>query len=170
MFFHADLLHLSSNMLFLWVFGDNIEDAVGHAKFLAFYLACGIFSGLIHVWILPNSWLPLIGASGAVAGIIAAYLILHPQVRVWVLVFRVIPMQITAFWVLGLWAGTQVFMLIFTRGDQVAWAAHVGGMVAGAALIVVARRPGVALLDLGTADANRSVVSHVIPTAPSELP
>jgi membrane associated rhomboid family serine protease len=170
MFFHADFVHLTSNMLFLWVFGDNIEDAVGHVRFLAFYLLCGIFSGLAHAWMLPSSWVPLIGASGAVAGIIAAYLMLHPQVRVWVLVFRVIPMQITAFWVLGLWAATQVFMLIFTKGDHVAWAAHVGGMIAGAALIVVARRPGVPLFDLDAADAHPPVIGHAVPSRPSELP
>jgi membrane associated rhomboid family serine protease len=170
MFFHADFLHVSSNMLFLWVFGDNVEDAVGHVKFLAFYLACGVFSGLVHAWMFPNSWMPLIGASGAVAGIIAAYLLLHPHVRVWVLVFRVIPMQITAFWVLGIWAGTQVFMLLFTKGDQVAWSAHVGGMIAGAALIVVARRPGVPLFDLESADLHPSITGHAVPSGPSEVP
>jgi membrane associated rhomboid family serine protease len=170
MFFHSDLLHLASNMLFLWVFGDNIEDAVGHVRFLLFYLACGIFSALVHAWMLPGSWVPLIGASGAIAGVIAAYLMLHPHVRVWVLVFRVIPLQISAFWVLGIWIITQVFMLIFTRGDHVAWSAHVGGLIAGAALIVVARRPGVPLFDLDMADAHPPAVGHAVPSGPSEVP
>jgi membrane associated rhomboid family serine protease len=71
MFFHADIFHLLGNMLFLWVFGHNVEDATGHAKFLFFYLACGVFAGLFHTWMLPDSDLPLIGASGAVAGVIA---------------------------------------------------------------------------------------------------
>ena len=115
-FFHANFLHLASNMLFLWVFGDNIEDAVGHVRFLVFYLVCGAVAGLVHAWMLPNAWVPLIGASGAVAGVIAAYLVLHPHVRVWVLAFRVIPLQITALWVLGVWAGTQVFMVLFSQG------------------------------------------------------
>ncbi len=170
-FFHANFLHLASNMLFLWVFGDNIEDAVGHVRFLVFYLACGAVAGLVHAWMLPNAWVPLIGASGAVAGIIAAYLVLHPRVRVWVLAFRVIPLQITALWVLGVWAGTQVFMALFTRGDQVAWWAHIGGMVAGAALIVVLRRPGVLLLDLDRSElAPAPILGYAVPAAASELP
>ena len=171
-FFHADFLHLASNMLFLWVFGDNIEDAVGHLRFLVFYLACGAVAGLVHAWMLPNAWVPLIGASGAVAGIIAAYLVLHPRVRVWVLAFRVIPLQITALWVLGVWAGTQIFMLLFARGDQVAWWAHIGGMAAGAALIVVLRRPGVLLLDRDRTESSAPapMLGYAVPAAPSELP
>jgi membrane associated rhomboid family serine protease len=170
-FFHADFLHLASNMLFLWVFGDNIEDAVGHLGFLVFYLACGAVAGLVHAWMLPNAWVPLIGASGAVAGIIAAYLVLHPHVRVWVLAFRVIPLQITASWVLGVWAGTQVFMVLVARGDHVAWWAHIGGMAAGAALIVVLRRPGVPLLDRDRSEvAQAPTLGYAVPAAASELP
>ena len=93
-FLHGDILHLLSNMLFLWVFGDNVEDAMGHLKYLMFYLLCGIAGGLAHAAMLPASPLPLIGASGAVAGVIAAYLILHPRVLVWVLAFRIIPLHI----------------------------------------------------------------------------
>jgi membrane associated rhomboid family serine protease len=170
-FFHADFLHLTSNMLFLWVFGDNIEDAVGHFRFLLFYLACGAVAGLVYAWMLPNAWVPLIGASGAVAGVIAAYLMLHPHVRVWVLAFRIIPLQITALWVLGVWAGTQVFMLLFAPGDHVAWWAHIGGMAAGAALIVVLRRPGVPLLDRDRGEfVQAPILGYVVPAAPSELP
>ena len=92
---------------------------------------------------LPTSKLPLIGASGAVAGVIAAYLILHPRVLVWVLAFRFIPLRITAAWVLGVWVATQLVMVLINRADQVAWWAHIGGMVAGAILILFMRRPGV---------------------------
>jgi hypothetical protein len=93
--------------------------------------------------VLPASKLPLIGASGAVAGVIAAYLILHPRVMVWVLAFRFIPLRISAAWVLGLWVATQLFMVLLNQPDQVAWWAHIGGMVTGAILIVFMRRPGV---------------------------
>ena len=149
MFLHGDILHLLSNMLFLWVFGDNVEDAMGHIKFIVFYLICGIAGGLAHSLVLPTSKLPLIGASGAVAGVIAAYLILHPRVMVWVLAFRFIPLRISAAWVLGIWVATQLFMVIINQPDQVAWWAHIGGMVAGAILIVFMRRPGVPLFDRG---------------------
>jgi membrane associated rhomboid family serine protease len=150
-FLHSDILHLLSNMLFLWVFGDNVEDATGHFKFLAFYILCGIAAGLAHALILPASGLPLIGASGAVAGVIAAYLILHPRVRVWVLAFRIIPLRISAAWVLGVWVVSQFIMIALAPSDQVAWWAHVGGMVAGAILILLMRRPGVPLFDRGLA-------------------
>jgi membrane associated rhomboid family serine protease len=148
-FLHGDILHLLSNMLFLWVFGDNVEDAMGHLKFLAFYVLSGVAGGLAHAFALPDSGLPLIGASGAVAGVIAAYLILHPRVRVWVLAFRFIPLRISAAWVLGVWVITQLVMVALAPADQVAWWAHVGGMAAGAILVVFLRRPGVPLFDRG---------------------
>ncbi len=150
-FFHGDIFHLFSNMIFLWVFGDNVEDAVGHFKFLIFYALCAVFAGLLHVHMSPESGRPLIGASGAVAGVIAAYLLLHPKVRVWVLVFRLIPIRINAMWALGAWIALQVVMVYLAQvGIQqgpVAWWAHIGGLAAGAILIVFMRRPGVALLD-----------------------
>jgi rhomboid family protein len=149
MFLHGDILHLLSNMLFLWVFGDNVEDAMGHIKFLIFYVACGMAGGFVHALALPASKLPLIGASGAVAGVIAAYLILHPRVMVWVLAFRIIPLRISAAWVLGVWVATQLFMILLNQPDQVAWWAHVGGMLTGAILILFMRRPGVPLFDRG---------------------
>jgi membrane associated rhomboid family serine protease len=147
MFLHTNFLHLTSNMLFLWVFGDNVEDAMGHIKYLAFYLICGVAGGLAHCFMLPASKLPLIGASGAVAGVIAAYLILHPRVLVWVLAFRFIPLRISAAWVLGVWVATQLLMVLVNQSDQVAWWAHVGGMATGAILILFMRRPGVPLFD-----------------------
>ena len=121
----------------------------GTSNFSLFYLLCGIAGGLAHALMLPTSRLPLIGASGAVAGVIAAYLILHPRVRVWVLAFRFIPLRISAAWVLGVWVVTQFVMIAIAPSDQVAWWAHVGGMVAGAVLVLVLRRPGVPLFDRG---------------------
>jgi membrane associated rhomboid family serine protease len=150
MFFHADIFHLLGNMLFLWVFGDNVEDAMGHAKFLFFYLACGVFAGLFHAWMVPDSDLPLIGASGAVAGVIAAYLMLHPRVGVWILAFKFIPLRISAGLVLGLWIVLQIVMVAVSDAGPAAWWAHIGGLLAGAALILVLRRPGVPLFDKGT--------------------
>jgi membrane associated rhomboid family serine protease len=151
MFLHADIVHLGGNMLFLWVFGDNVEDAMGHVRFLFFYLACGIFAGLFHSWMVPDSDMPLIGASGAVAGVIAAYLMLHPRVGVWVLAFKVIPLRISAGLVLGLWIGLQIAMIMIADQGPTAWWAHMGGLIAGAVLVVVMRRPGVPLFDKGMA-------------------
>lgn len=149
MFFHADILHLGGNMLFLWVFGDNVEDAVGHLKFLFFYLACGVIAAVVHAFVSANSAVPLIGASGAVAGVIAAYLMLHPRVQVWVLVFKAIPMQISALFALGAWVIWQIVMAVMPQVGPVAWWAHIGGLMAGAVLILLLRRPGVKLFDRG---------------------
>ena len=149
MFFHGDIVHLASNMLFLWVFGDNIEDDLGHARFLVFYLLCGIAAGLSHACLQPESKIPLIGASGAVAGVVAAYIMLHPRVRVWVLALQFIPLRLNSMFVLGLWIATQLIMILMPRTDDVAWWAHIGGMVAGAILVVIMRRPGVPLFDKG---------------------
>lgn len=149
MFFHGDILHLAGNMLFLWVFGDNVEDALGHVKFLFFYLACGVAGGLLHAWIEPTSGVPLIGASGAVAGVIAAYLMLHPRVRVWVLALKAIPLRISAAFALGIWILIQVVMVFLPQVGPTAWWAHIGGLLAGAVLVVFLRRPGVPLFDRG---------------------
>ncbi len=151
MFFHGDILHLVGNMLFLWVFGDNVEDGLGHLRFLVFFLACGIFGGIAHAVMMPSSGIPLIGASGAVAGVIAAYLMLYPRVMVWVLIMRFIPIRITAAFALGAWIATQLVMAAIpyvVPGAQigpVAWWAHIGGIIAGAVLVVFMRRPGVPL-------------------------
>jgi membrane associated rhomboid family serine protease len=147
MFFHGDVFHLAGNMLFLWVFGDNVEDAMGHAKYLFFYLTCGIFAGLVHAAMIPDSPNPLIGASGAVAGVIAAYLMLHPRVRVWVLALKAIPLRISAALCLGLWIAIQIVMVALPQTGPVAWWAHIGGLIAGALLVIVLRRPGVPLFD-----------------------
>ncbi|MEO1703163.1 MAG: rhomboid family intramembrane serine protease [Pseudomonadota bacterium] len=146
-FLHADFLHLASNMLFLWVFGDNVEDALGHFRFLVFYLLCAIAGGIAHGLVDPSSAIPLIGASGAVAGIIGAYLMLHPRVRVWVLVLMRIPLPLPAWIPLLGWIGFQIFMLVTGGDEMVSWAAHVGGFFAGALLVFVLKRRAVPLFD-----------------------
>lgn len=157
MFFHGDPLHIAGNMLFLWVFGDNVEDACGHVRFLILYLVCGVIGGLTHVVFQADSSAPLIGASAAVAGIVAAYLVLHPRVRVWVLAFKFIPLRISAVWLLGAWIGMQIAMVMLPQTGPVAWWAHIGGIVAGAVLVVVLRRPGVWLFDQGAWPALKKV-------------
>jgi membrane associated rhomboid family serine protease len=146
-FLHGSWLHLGSNMLFLWVFGDNVEDALGHFKFLFFYLACAAAGALMHGLVLPASEAPLIGASGAVSGVVAAYLMLHPKVRVWVLVFMRFPLPLPAFIPLLFWVGQQFVMLVIDGESNVSWGAHVGGILAGAVLVLFLRRPGVPLFD-----------------------
>jgi membrane associated rhomboid family serine protease len=146
-FLHADWLHLLSNMLFLWIFGDNIEDAMGPVKFVLFYLACAILAGLAHTLFNPDSVGPLIGASGAVAGVMGAYILLYPHARVYVL-FRIvipIPLPLPAMWMLGAWAAMQVFYAFAMPGEPVAWWAHLGGLVSGALLAVPLKRREVPL-------------------------
>jgi len=147
MFFHGDVFHLLGNLLFLWVFGDNVEDALGHMKFLVFYLLCGVAGGLLHTAISSESGTPLIGASAGVAGIIAAYLMLHPRVNLWILVMRVLPLRVSAAFALGLWILMQVIMVLMPQVGPVAWWAHIGGLIAGALLVIPLRRPGVPLFD-----------------------
>lgn len=143
MFLHADFFHLLSNMLFLWVFGDNVEDALGHLKYLVFYLLCGALAGLAHLFIYPDSYGPLIGASGAVAGVMGAYLVLYPQVRVFVLnkIIVMFPIALPAWVVLGIWIVGQLVYVTIGSDDGVAWWAHIGGVAAGAALVLLFRRP-----------------------------
>ena len=149
LFLHGGFMHLFSNMLFLWVFGDNIEDSMGHGRFLAFFLACGSVASLVHALSVPDSEMPLIGASGAISGILGAYLVLHPKVKVWVLLFAWIPMRLPTFLILGLWAVMQFINSIGGDAETttVAWSAHAAGFVAGAALIPYFRYPHVPLFD-----------------------
>ncbi|ODT71140.1 MAG: hypothetical protein ABS75_09790 [Pelagibacterium sp. SCN 63-23] len=146
-FLHADWLHLLSNMLFLWVFGDNIEDAFGHWKFLAFYLACAVLAALAHLLFNLDGNGPLIGASGAVAGIMGAYILLYPHVRVFVLarIVWLIPLPVPAFWMLGVWIATQLFYVVIGSQEPVAWWAHLGGFAAGLVLAPFFRRRGMPL-------------------------
>jgi membrane associated rhomboid family serine protease len=145
MFVHNGWEHIIGNMLFLWVFGDNIEDAVGHGKFLAFYLVSGFCAALVHGLLDTDSTVVLVGASGAIAGIVAAYLMLRPCAKVEVLIFFVIPKAIDAYWVLGFWVLLQIWEIVKHAVDGVAWWAHIGGLLAGAILILVMRKPGIEL-------------------------
>ncbi|KAG1651737.1 Rhomboid protein 1, mitochondrial [Nymphon striatum] len=146
-FLHSDFMHLAGNMLFLWVFGDNVEDALGHIKFLIFYLLCAVIGGLAHGVLDFESTAPLIGASGAVAGIIGAYLMLHPRVWVWVLALGRIPLRLPAGLLLIFWIGLQIFMVVVMSEDSVSWAAHIGGFFCGILLVLFMRRRGVLLFD-----------------------
>jgi membrane associated rhomboid family serine protease len=146
-FLHADWMHLLSNMLFLWIFGDNIEDALGHVKFLLFYLLCAALAAAAHILFNDASVAPLIGASGAVAGVMGAYVLLFPHARLFVLAQIVIPipLPVPAFWMLGFWVLTQVFYVLIGSDDPVAWWAHLGGFAAGIALALILKRRGVKL-------------------------
>jgi membrane associated rhomboid family serine protease len=140
LFLHGSVIHLGGNMLFLWVFGDNVEDAMGHLRFLAFFLACGSAAGLVHAFVDPESGRPLIGASGGVSGVVAAYLILYPRVRVWALFLGGIPLKLPAVVAIGFWFLVQLISALFGGDEAVGWFAHLGGFVAGAILIPVMRR------------------------------
>lgn len=140
MFLHGGLLHLGGNMLFLWIFGDNLEDAFGHLGFLAFYLACGAVAALVQVWPAPYSTVPMVGASGAIAGVMGGYLLLYPRARVDVLIILVIIIRTIALpaWVmLGVWFAIQVAGSYTSFGISeggVAHMAHSGGFAAGVLL------------------------------------
>lgn len=146
-FLHSDIWHLGGNMLFLWVFGDNVEDALGHFRYLIFYLLCAIAGAVLHGFMTPASQVPLIGASGAIAGVVTAYLILHPRVKIWILAFGRIPLRIPAYITLVLWIAFQFFMFAAGGEDQVSWACHIGGIIAGAVLVLLLKRRDVPVLD-----------------------
>lgn len=146
-FLHADIWHLAGNMLFIWTFGDNVEDAMGHFRFLVFFLLCAFAASWFHAFSFPSSDAPLIGASGAAAGIVAAYLMLHPKMKIWGLFFGRIPLRLPALWVLTGWIGFQVVMYLFDNDNQISWAAHVGGAAAGIALVGLLKRREVPLFD-----------------------
>jgi membrane associated rhomboid family serine protease len=139
MFMHASWMHFLGNMLYLWIFGDNVEDHVGHARFLVFYLVCGIAASLAMVFAGPDSRIPGLGASGAIAGVLGAYVIKFPRSPVRVLIGRMIT-TVPAFVAIGLWVVLQIFGQISVAGEQaggVAYLAHIGGFVAGVILITI---------------------------------
>jgi membrane associated rhomboid family serine protease len=144
MFVHGDLGHLFGNMIFLWVFGDDIEEALGRARFLAFYLLCGIAGAAVFVWSDPHAQVTLIGASGAISGIVIAYVMLRPCAKVTFLV-SVIPLRVRAYWVVGAFILLQLISLGASSKSEVAYWCHLGGMMAGVILFLVMRPPGVAL-------------------------
>jgi membrane associated rhomboid family serine protease len=155
MFLHGGFMHLVGNMLFLWIFGDNVEDTLGHVRFLVFYLLCGIAAALAQGLSNPGSEIPMIGASGAIGGVLGAYLVLHPhanvRVFVWILIFvRLI--NVPASILIGIWFVSQVLSGVATAGSQtggVAFWAHVGGFIAGVVLILIMRPRGTQLLQPG---------------------
>jgi membrane associated rhomboid family serine protease len=132
----------------VWVLGDNIEDAIGHVGYFFFYIACGVAAALAHTLAMPQSDVPLVGASGAVAGVIGAYLLLHPRVRIWVLILWRIPLPIPALIAFGLWIILQIVNAAMSSQEAVAWWAHIGGFFTGAVLIVFMRRKPFALLGM----------------------
>jgi membrane associated rhomboid family serine protease len=148
MFMHGGWMHLIGNMLYLWIFGDNIEDRFGHLRYLVFYIACGWVATLAHAHLNPASGVPAIGASGAISGVLGAYLVLFPHARVLSLIplgFYTRIAEMPALLVLGLWFVLQFFSGVVSIGDTgggVAWWAHIGGFVAGMVVgwIVVALR------------------------------
>ena len=150
MFLHGGFGHLAGNMLFLWVFGDNVEDAMGHGRFLAFYLACGVAGALAFSLMSPATEAPLIGASGAVSGVVMAYLMLYPRVSIFGLVFNWLPLSIPAVWVIGAWIALQIGSALLAVESQIGWWAHVGGILAGLALTPVLKRRQVVLFDRRT--------------------
>ncbi len=146
-FLHGGVLHLAGNMLYLWIFGNNVEEAVGHGRFLIFYLVCGIAAALGQGFVHPGSIVPMVGASGAISGVLGAYLLLFPRTRVLVVIplgFILYPTRLTAIWVLGSWFAIQAVMALISNPGTpgIAWWAHFAGFVAGAALVIVMRRPG----------------------------
>lgn len=144
MFLHADIMHLGGNLLYLWIFGNNIEDRLGPVRFTLFYGTCGLAAAVAQIVPEPSSQIPMIGASGAISGVLGAYLILFPRARVVVFVpfsFMFIH-QIRAGWLLGIWFLFQLIAASFSSAEMggVAWWAHVGGFAAGMLLILPARR------------------------------
>ena len=132
-FFHADIAHLLGNMVFLWVFGDDVERAIGRWRFLAFYLLCGVVGGLVFIAIDLQAGIELIGASGAIAGLVVAYVMLRPCAKITVLL-GIIPLRISAYWVVGLFVLIQLWNLGASSKSEVAYWCHFGGMVAGGVL------------------------------------
>jgi membrane associated rhomboid family serine protease len=157
MFMHANLLHIGGNMLFLWIFGNNVEDALGKMRFLLFYMVCGLIAAIAQIATNPFSLVPTLGASGAIAGVLGAYLIMFPGARVLTLIFLgffAFLREIPAFWVIGLWIVLQVIEGVGGLGGMatggVAYFAHIGGFIAGLVLIMLFGGPS-----LGNKDSYR---------------
>jgi membrane associated rhomboid family serine protease len=149
MFLHGGWMHLIGNMLYLWIFGNNIEDVMGHVKFIIFYVVCGILAAISHALTDPSSAVPMVGASGAISGVLGAYLLLFPRAQVLVLIplgLFTRTMYVPAGFVLGFWFVLQLLsggMSLGRGGGGVAFFAHVGGFVAGMALIGLFKHPDV---------------------------
>lgn len=143
MFIHGGFFHIFSNMLYLWIFGNNVEDTMGHSRFLVFYLVCGVAAAYSQIYMNPSSRIPMIGASGAVSGILAAYLLLYPHARILTLIFLGFFIQIVhvpALIVLSFWIIVQLIngtAALSIKNGGVAWFAHIGGFIAGLALLKI---------------------------------
>lgn len=151
MFLHGNFMHLAGNMLYLWIFGNNVEDAMGHGRFVVFYAVCGVAAAMTQAIPNPESTIPMIGASGAISGVLGAYLLLYPHARVLVGIpfgFYIHTTRLPAGWVLGFWFVFQLLnsaLASAEEGGGVAWGAHIGGFIAGMVLVPVFRRRGVRL-------------------------
>jgi membrane associated rhomboid family serine protease len=142
LFLHASLLHVGGNMLFLWIFGNNVEDALGEIKFLLLYLAAGIGGSLLQVFVSPTSTVPLLGASGAISGILAAYVLYFPRARVLTLILPFFIFTLSAWIFIGYWIGLQLlqaYLNLGVTGGGVAFFAHVGGFATGLILALLLR-------------------------------
>lgn len=142
MFMHGGIAHIFGNMLYLWIFGDNLESRLGHARYAAFYLACGVLASLAHVVTNTDSYIPSLGASGAISGVLGGYILLYPHNRVRAIVLRGFVTEIPAYIAIGIWFLFQIVngLGVFSQGSQVggvAYAAHIGGFIAGLALIKI---------------------------------
>ncbi len=141
MFLHSGLGHLAGNMLYMWIFGNNIEDVLGKFKFILFYLVCGTLAALSHIATDTSSTIPMVGASGAISGILGAYMVLFPQAKIKTLIFLgffITIIRIPAIALLAIWMGLQILSGMGSSGEVsgIAWYAHIGGFVAGMTLIV----------------------------------
>ncbi len=146
MFLHGGWMHLIGNMLFLWVFGDNIEHVLGKVRFILFYVLCGLGAAGLQILFNPDSQIPMIGASGAISGVLGAYIILYPRVKVLTLIFfgLITMVRIPAVWLLGVWIGYQILFAFLDAGNTgggTAWFAHIGGFAFGVVLIFL-MKPG----------------------------
>jgi membrane associated rhomboid family serine protease len=149
MFLHGGFLHIASNMLFLWIYGDNVEDRLGHGRFLLFYLLSGLAASAAHIFFNSSSQIPSVGASGAIAGVLAGYLVLFPRATIRTLVFLgpfITMTRVPALLLIGFWFVTQVFSGVASLGESeqtagVAFWAHIGGFVAGLPLVLLLRPP-----------------------------
>lgn len=139
MFMHGDIMHIFGNMLFLWIFADNLENRIGHTRFVIFYLICGLAAAFGQIIMDTSSVVPMLGASGAISGVLGGYLVLFPNKQVRAIMFSFMMTTIPAFVALGLWIGYQLLMgyLNSGAGGGVAYAAHIGGFVAGVVLIKI---------------------------------
>lgn len=154
MFTHGGFFHLAGNMLYLWIFGNNVEDAMGHIRFIIFYVLCGIVATAGQILRNPDSLIPMVGASGAISGILGAYVLLYPQARVLVLIplgFISHLVRVPALFVLGLWFLVQILSSSFANPEEggVAWYAHITGFVAGLLLVALFKRRKVKLFHSG---------------------